>query len=239
MKKIIILVSIFVSQYTFSQTETSDKPSSYISINGGYSKLMGDLIKTDYTDSLSGFSSSNGYNFGVEGVYSLTKYIGIGGSFSFSQYGSNGLDSLAIGYMEDFEVEYVTLTQTGKYNFFTFLVGPYFQYPFGKFSIEGKLRAGLIAAKTPKYQVDIEDLTAATFYQNSANSIAFASNFGLGLKCNLSEKLGLKLNADYTISKPTFEVENVNRLNNAGRLIQNYSPSISYLTLNLGVAYNF
>jgi hypothetical protein len=240
MKKIILTIVLFVGYNSICQSQTeSVKPKSFISILGGYSKMGGEIIRTEYSENSSGFSSANGYLIGFDGGYSLTKNVGLYGSFSMNRFNSSGLDILASGYLDDFEVESITLNVKGNYSFYNLMVGPYFQFPFNKFVADFKLTAGMVYAKTPEYQVDIEDQTDATFYQRSATSLGLGSQIGIGLRYSFTDKIGLKLNADYLYTKPSFQFENVNRLNNAGRLVSSYSPTITQLNLSLGVIYQF
>jgi hypothetical protein len=69
--------------------------------------------------------------------------------------------------------------------------------------------------------------------------LGLGSQIGIGLRYSFTDKIGLKLNADYLYTKPSFQFENVNRLNNAGRLVSSYSPTITQLNLSLGVIYQF
>jgi hypothetical protein len=234
-KTIIVLVcSVFTS---FGQEEVSNKY--FIGLNGGYSNLSGNLIKNEYADSSSGYSHSNGINFGLEGGCFLKKNFGIATVISTSSFSSNGLQTLADGFQEDFEVDSITLKASGNYSIYNFLVGPIFSISKGKFSFNAKVLGGLVYAVTPEYKVDIEDQLDATFYQRSATAATFGVQTGLSFSYLLTDHLGLKVGVDYNYSKPNFSITNENREVNVGRKITEYNQKITILNTSLGVIYSF
>lgn len=215
------------------------KSNSFIGITGGYSSLAGNLTKSDYADSTSGYASKSGFNIGIEGAYFFHKNIGIGGVYSNSSFYSNGLQTMADGYKDDFDVDSTTVDVSGKYTFNTVLIGPYFSFPVKKFTFDVRVVAGVSMAKTPKYITYLEDQENATFSQNSSTATAFAFQAGAGARYSIIDNLCIKLNIDYLNTKPNFKIDNTNRANNAGRLLTDYHQPISVLQLNLGIAYQF
>ena len=237
-KYILVLVSIIGSVYTsVAQEETLNKY--FIGFNGGYSNLSGNFIKNDYSDSSSGFANSNGVNFGLEGGYLIKKNFGLAAVISTNSFSSNGLQALSDGYQEDFEVDSITLTASGRYSAYNFLVGPIFSYPKGKFTFNAKVLGGLVYMLTPEYKVDIEDQLDATFYQRSAKVATFGIQTGLSLQYSISNNLGLKFGIDYSFSRPNFSITNENRDVNVGRKIKEYHQAFTSFNTNLGVVYSF
>ena len=133
----------------------------------------------------------------------IKKNFGIAAVISTSSFASNGLQSLSDGYQEDFEVDSITLTASGKYSAYNFMVGPMISYPKGKFTFNAKVLGGLTYMITPEYKVDIEDQLDATFYQRSSSAATFGFQTELSIDYSLSDNLGLKLGIDYSYAKPS------------------------------------
>ena len=235
-----IIVAIALIGSVFSSIGQEELANKYfLGVNGGYSNLSGNLIKNDYADSSSGFANSNGINIGLEGGYFIKKNFGIAAVISTSSFSSNGLQALSDGFQEDFEVDSITLTASGKYSAYNFLVGPIFSYPKGKFTFNAKVLGGLVYMLTPEYKVDIEDQLDATFYQRSAKVTTFGIQTGLSLQYSISNNLGLKFGIDYSFSRPNFSITNDNRDVNVGRKITEYYQAFTTFTSNLGIVYSF
>lgn len=241
MKKIalIIMFALYASMTAFGQDSKIKTTKSFIGLNGGYALAIGNFTKNDYNDNKSGYANSSGSNIGLEGAYYLNKTIGIGGVFSNTSFYCKGLQTMSDGYKEDFDVDSSTVTITGKYSTFNFLIGPYFTFPVGKFAFEARVAAGLVRAKTPQFKVDLEDQSAVAFYQNSATANTFGFQAGAGIRYSIIEHLCIKLAADFFYSQPDFKIENQNRVVNAGRLVSEYKQPIMGVYLNLGIAYQF
>ena len=237
-KYILVFVSIIGSVYaSVAQDETFNKY--FFGLRGGYSNLTGNFVKSDYADSSSGFAYSNGLNFGLEGGYMIKKNFGIAAVISTSSFASYGLQSLSDGYQEDFEVDSITLTASGKYSSYNFMVGPMISYPIGKFTFNAKVLGGLTYMITPEYKVDIEDQLDATFYQRSSSAATFGFQTELSIDYSLSDNLGLKLGIDYSYAKPSFTITNENREVNVGRKITEYNQAFTALNTHLGIVYSF
>jgi hypothetical protein len=231
----------FISLSAFAQDDASaGKPKNFIGVTGGYSSLMGNITKSDYMNSSSGYASSMGYNTGIEGAYYLNKHIGIGGLFSFASFSTANLQTLSDGYKEDFDVDSISVTVTTKYNFYNFFVGPYFSFPVKKFTIDFRVVAGLTLVYTPEFDVNVVDGGKPhPFAQNISSGTGFGSQVGLGMRYSITDHLGIKLNADYYYTNPNIAIENSNRAIVAGRLLTNYHEAITMLNINLGLAYQF
>jgi len=231
---IVLLSSVFSS---IGQEETFNKY--FIGINGGYSALLGNAIKGDYADSSSGFANSNGVNLGLEGGYFIKKNFGFAAVISTNSFSSNGLQALSDGFQEDFEVDSITLTASGKYSMYNFFVGPIFSYPKGKFIFNAKVLGGLVYAVTPEYKVDIEDQLEATFYQRAASASTFGLQTSLSINYLLTDNISLKLGVDCIYTKPNFSIINENRDANVGRKITEYHQVFTSLNTNFGISYSF
>lgn len=216
-----------------------EKAASFIGVTGGYALATGNLTNNDYSDPNSGYANSSGMNIGLDGAYYFHKNIGIGGVFSGTGFYCKGLQTMSDGYKEDFDVDSSTVYATGRYATYNFLVGPYFSFPVNKFTFDIRVTGGVVFAKTPEFKVDLEDQTAATFYQKSSSATAFGFQLGAGVRYSVLENLCVKLNADFYYSNPDFKITNENRVVNAGRLITRYHQPITGVYVNLGIAYQF
>jgi opacity protein-like surface antigen len=242
MKKIIYITiaTAFSCSLSFGQDKTTDdnsKAKSFIGITGGYANAMGNFVKNDYEDEKSGYANSAGFNMGLEGAYYFHKNIGIGGVFSNTSFYAKGLQTLADGYKDSFEVDSTTVTVKGKYSTLNFLIGPYFSFPVKKFTFDIRVVGGLVNAKTPEFTTYLEDQEAVTFVQKSATANTFGFQAGAGVRYSIIKNLCVKLNADFYYSQPNFKITNENRVVNAGRLITDYKQPIMGMYLNFGIAY--
>ena len=243
MKTKFLLTLIVLGTYSlsFAQDNSSviSKSQSFIGVTGGYANALGNFTKSNYDDPKSGYANSSGMNIGIEGAYFFHRNIGIGGIISNTTFNVRGKQALADGYKEAFDVDYTTVSENGNYSTLNFLIGPYFSFPIKKFTFDVRVIGGLTHAKTPQFRVDIEDQSDATFYQNSSTANTFGFQGGAGIRYSILKNLSIKLNADFFYSKPNFNITNVNRADNAGRLITSYNQPITGFYLNFGLAYQF
>lgn len=241
MKKSAYLFSIIVisSSPVFSQQTNTNAASGFIGITGGYARTGGNLIQNDYSNPASGYANPSGINLGIDGAYYFHKNIGIGGMFSGTGFNCKGLQTLSDGYKEDFDVDSSTVYAKGRYSTLNFLVGPYFSFPVNKLTIDFRAMGGMVLARTPQFQVDLEDQKDVTFYQNSSSAATFGFQLGAGLRYSVYKNLAIKLSGDFFYSRPDFKITNENRMVNAGRLIMEYKQPISGWYLNFGIAYQF
>jgi opacity protein-like surface antigen len=244
MKELILYVAVSFISYTAFAQDTTDvnKAKSFIGVSGGYSNLMGNITKTSYSNPASGFANPNGYNAGLEGAYFFSKYIGIGGVFSFSSYNvsNKGLDSLAVGYQLDFDSDSAKASAGTKYNFYNYFVGPYFSFPIKKFTIDVRVVGGITHVSTAELNfIDIDGGKPHPFTQSMSTANGFGFQAGAGLRYSITKHLAIKLNVDYYYTDPNITIKNSNRIANTGRLITNYHQPITALYCNLGIAYQF
>ncbi len=211
-----------------------------LGMTSGYFHAGGNFVKNDYSNITSGYSNSNGFSYGIEGNLRFRCSLGIAVVVSNTSFYSKGLQTMADGYKEDFDVDSVTLKATGKYSFTNFLIGPTYQATlFARYQFDLRILGGLVCAKTPKYKVDLEDQAAATFYQNSASVNALGFQAGIGVSRQVLKRIALKAGVDYYCTMPNFTITNENRTNNAGRILTNYHQPISGFMASLNVIYLF
>ncbi len=242
MKKIILYIALgFISLSAFGQDDVSSgKAKNFIGVTGGYSNLMGNITKSDYSSNSSGYANAMGYNVGLEGAYYLNKHIGIGGLFSFASFSTANLQSMSDGYKESFDVDSISVTVTTKYNFYNFFVGPYFSFPIKKFTIDFRAVGGLTLVYTPEFDIFVEDGGKPhPCAQNISSGTGFGFQAGAGIRYSITNHLGIKLNADYYYTDPNIAIQNSNRPQAGARLLTNYHEAITMLNINLGLVYQF
>lgn len=211
------------------------KEQSYIGITGGFSPVFGNYAKADYENPKSGFAAS-GMNFGVTGVYFLKGHFGIKGLVSFNAFGFHGGQNLADGYKEAFDLDEATFTQKGNNQAFNILVGPCYSFPFAqRFHFDLGVLVGYTRAQLAGNEVLLED--ESKIEQEKSVASAFGYQLEAGLRYDLGNHFGLGLSAGYFGAKPDFKIENQNRVNEAGRRLNDYHQSIQTVNFNLAVSY--
>ena len=225
----------------FAQNEPAlSRAAGFIGFTGGYSALMGNITRSDYSNNSSGYASTSGYNIGLEGAYYLTRHIGIGGVCSFESFSVAHLQTLSDGYQNDFDVDSVSVTSTTKYNFYNFFVGPYFSFPVKKFTIDARVVAGITLVNTPEFDVNVIDGGKPhPFAQNISYGSGFGFQAGAGLRYAISDHVGIRLSVDYYYTDPDIAIKNSNRAIVAGRILTDYHEAVTSLKINLGLAYQF
>jgi hypothetical protein len=245
MRRIKILLVALLSCASFAGL--AQKGTAFVGIDGGISLPMGNWSKSNYIVNTQGYSNdpsgfANKAGIGsLDGAYFFSRYIGVGALVSYATYNIKDLDVLSGGYRESFDVDRVTTTAS-SYKMLNVLAGLYFNFPvISKWSVTARALAGITDASTPEITVDVEDggVDDGTFEQKQSNKTAFALNGGIGIRYKILKCFAINLRGDYFYSKPDFKIENTERHNSAGRLVNEYSQPLSGINVSLGVAYSF
>lgn len=242
MKRIFILLALLGAL----QTQAQDKPEpatgahSYLGLTGGVNFPLGNFGKGDYSNDKSGYAGT-GFNIGITGVYYFKhSNFGIGGVASLAQYGFKGAQSLADGYKEAFDIDSSTVYVHGHHQALNILVGPYYNFSFGrKLALDVHVLGGIVNATLPGFEVFIEDQEGNNFSQEKVKQSAFGLQGGAALHYNVCRHFSIFVGVDYNYSNPSFAINNVNRPVNAGRKIETYHQPFTSLQTNVGVAYRF
>ncbi len=123
---------------------------------------------------------------------------------------------------------------------FNFLIGPTYTLRAGKkFNVDFRLLAGFVNANLAGNNITLWDggNTYPAFYQAVSWSNTLGTQLGAALRYHISDHICIAFNADLFYSKPDFEVNNVNRNNNAGREIYSYNQPIEGVNVNLTLSY--
>jgi hypothetical protein len=226
------------------QAQDKLKSKSFIGINIGQSWLGGNVTKNDYKDPTAGFARNPGISFGLDGAYYFHRFIGVGGVFSFSEYGMHS-DSLAAGT----DAAYGTAAgsaKVGVYKSLNFLVGPYFSLPLTKWlTIDYRVLGGVTNTTSPRLDFSLLDqddkgnAVSYNYFQNKSTAPAFGFQTGVGLRVTVFRGIALTLKGDYFYSKPNFKIEysGIQNVSPALRYINQYNQYFSGFNLSLGIAY--
>ncbi len=243
MKKLIIAVLFAISGILDAKGQDAkpiNKPGNLmIGITGGLSSPSGNFIKTDYADNTSGFAGS-GSNIGVTATWFIKKNFGISALVSYQQYSFKGIQNMADGFHESFDVDSASATVKGNNHTINILVGPYYSLPIGnKFSIDFRGLVGLANSSLAGWDVVLTDagITHPPLTQNVSSAATFGMQFGVGFRYKVTDRWAVLLNGDYFYSKPDFTIVNVDRNANAGREIYSYNQPIAGINANLTLAY--
>ena len=236
MKTIIITAAIILSgSLLYAQKNHS---AFEVSINGGISSPLGDFGKGDYADEKSGFAKT-GYNFNVTGTYFMHKGFGIGALVGFSQFGFKGSQDLADGYKEDSGTDSTTLYTKGHTRTFSVLAGPYYSIEAGKkVSVDLRALGGYVNTHLAGFQVFYEDGLDNSMSQKESSAGAFGFQLGAAIKYKVTNRIAVKINADYFSSTPKINIFYENFVVNSGRKLIEYNESISGINATVGIAFS-
>ncbi len=241
-KAIVFFLAASVSAHaqTNEMVEVQPKKSMWqLTIGGGVSMPVGALAKTDYSATDAGFSGS-GANTGILGSYYFRKHLSFNALLSYQGFSFKGAQGLVDGYKEDFGVDSCTVAVKGRNSVLSFLVGATYTIDVvKKLHVDVRGLLGVSSARLAGHDVFLEDSESGNFAQSPATAIAFSAQAGAAIRYDLTKRLGVAVNADYFFSKPSFEIENTNRINNAGRKIESYNQSWVAVGAGLGVYYRF
>jgi hypothetical protein len=240
------LVSIILFM-VFSLGTMAQKGPSFIGVSGGISFPTGNWGKANFISSTNGyvndpagFADKGGFG-SVDGAWFFSRHFGVGALFSYGTHKTKNINTLSAGYQDSFDVDQVATT-AGSYKTWSLMPGLYFDHRlWKKLSVTARALAGITHTSTPEISVDVtdSDIDDGTFVQQSASKTAFGFDGGIGLRYSVLKCLSVRLLGDYFYSKPNFTIENTQRLNEAGRLINNYNQALAGFNVSLGVAYVF
>lgn len=224
---------------------TAQKGPSFIGVSGGISLPMGNWGKsnfisstTGYVNDPSGFADKGAFG-SIDGAWFFSHHFGIGALFSYGTHQTKDINTLSAGYQDSFDVDQVT-TSASSYKTWSFMPGVYFdQRIWKKLSFTARALAGITHTTTPAISVAVEDggIDDGTFEQKSASKTAFGFDGGIGLSYKVVKCVAINLRGDYFYSRPDFTIDNTERHNAAGRLVNNYNQALAGVNVSLGVAF--
>lgn len=239
---IIALISCIIPKlYAQDIKQSNSIPSFSIGVTGGIASPSGNFTKTNYDDNNSGFAGT-GYNAGITGTWHLNKNWGISAMVSYSKYSFKGIQNIADGFHEAFDVDSASATTRNSNHSVSILIGPDYTIPVtNKFFIGIRLLGGIVNTTLAGWDVVLTDasITHPPLTQDAANVSAFGMQGGLRLQYQLNHNWGVALSGDYFYSDPDFKIVNVDRNANAGRELTDYHQPISGINANVSLVYTF
>ncbi len=220
------------------------KANNYIELYTGASWLGGDPTKNDYSNPAAGFAKTPGITFGIHGSYYLNAHFGIGGLFSYTEYGMKS-DQLAAGTDAAYGTAYGEAKVT-SYQTISFLIGPvYSMKALDWLIIDYRVVAGVSTTTSPQIDYSLLDQNDAgqpvsyNFYQNKSTASALGMQAGVGARIRVYKGIGVSVRADYFYSKPNFSLSytGVQNYSPAGRYITNYNEPFSGINTSFGITY--
>lgn len=223
MKKIIVFLFLVFSFYAnLSLAQADDKPPrGFLSIAGGPSVSNGNFSDNTWNNDRSGFAK-NGYNYAVEFGFKFIPNFGLSAAIKGAILPLD-VQALADGYAKEYGGQF-TVTST-RWAYTGFFVGPYVCIPTKYVDIDFKFMTGLLAAVSPDMTVS-RDGQVSSQEASAGSSIGF--NGGLGARIHLLKKFSLITQAEYHLSRPTFQltfVDTNNSTESAGQLITMFNFS--------------
>lgn len=214
MKKIIILF-IFLTgvHYSFSQDTLKKKVSKphMITINCGVSLPLSDFSKNSVM-ATDGFANP-GLDVDIEAAYFFIKYIGLGVKIGYNTYSIDN-DKLNGSQYQFPDIGKLNFTFNDGYLCTTIMGGIYSNFfSVKKFSMGGKVLAGLLTVNKPKYNVHydkyntrVPDGDKSIDEEVSANTnYKITGLAGLTFKYQVEPKTSLNLNVEYTQASTDFD----------------------------------
>ncbi|MCF8228081.1 MAG: outer membrane beta-barrel protein [Bacteroidales bacterium] len=227
MKKALLFITILLSVSTFSQRYPT-----FVSIRTGVSLPAKDFVGGISTVE-NGFALPGSVSI-VEAAYFYNRHVGVGGLFSFN---INPVDKQRYGSQfvinnERFSSVYI---DSEPYVNTASMFGFYFDLPITNtyISFTSKLMAGFIWARNPTINFDFEysGVASGMAHQPSENQSRFALYYGVGWRIEMSKRLSLKLNMDYTGSRFKFHYINDRKSGSAEK-------QVSYMACTVGISYS-
>jgi len=185
-------------------------------------------LSKDLTERSGDLFAKSGFNFGLEGAYFFSRYMGLGGEFAFSSFPMND-DNLS------FNDSDVPLVSDGHYTqpmgIRYIHAGPYFSFPLPKnWFITGKLGAGtasgaqgeIILRIRENYQ-DLFGTNELPYYRYKPQP-AFSWSAGFGVQKQIKRNVGIKAFLSYFNSDNDFTID----------VIDQISPDGTYSFKNVG-----
>jgi opacity protein-like surface antigen len=149
--------------------------------------------------------------------YYFTPNFGLGGTVAFLNNAVN-LPALRDDLIAEIEERYPDIEipedaqisfNVGAWNHVNFLVGPQFSLPFGGVAIDLRALAGMSWVFPPPAELYIADESQGLDYRlywDQKQSVAFAYDFGGGLRFNTRNNYIIRIGIDYSYTKAKFNI---------------------------------
>jgi hypothetical protein len=199
MKKIFLICFSVLSLAITAQ----DRPA-FISLAAGPSFPVGGYKGTEKLTE-DGFALT-GFNINLEGAWYFLPWMGIGASSGLT---INPVDAetLGNGYLESSEFLDKLVIRSDPYLSLAFYPGLFFRFPLAeKISLTAKATAGLMYSRTPYqlFKAEYYLIGKNWFEVTSAGDYEFSFMAGAGVSYDLTDRIGLLLQGDFTYNEMDF-----------------------------------
>lgn len=198
--KIIILGVLFIALNTSVFAQSSGY---YLGINSGFSIPIGEYNNKNLDN---GCFTQTGFTVGLEGAWYFKKHLGVGAQFS---YALHPVDVGSLGYekvISDPFLKDLTI-RSDPYQIISSAMGLFYKWNFkSKWSVYGKLMAGVMWAKTPYqlYKPEYFLMGPEYFEITSSRDSNIMGIIGGGIRIDLSPCIALSGGGEFQYSKMKF-----------------------------------
>jgi len=236
MKTNLFLTAILLSLTQLIYAQSNKRQ--YVGLSLGPSITLADFVKTDLSDSTSGFAKT-GLAFNFTYAYRLNHNFGV---MALGNYSSNKLNNAAYAEgLQKANPEYLVAIESSQ-NWANggLFAGPFFRFPIGDyFSLDVRGLIGYFVSYSPEatiYATEVDPPKETfTYYNESARASGFGYVLGAGLKYRLNNYY-ITAFADYIGSDLHFS--NATGWDwNDEPFTESFNQKINYLTVTVGVAY--
>ena len=204
---------------------------SFISIKMGYAKLSEAFNSKEL-----GISSQGGFNLSLEGAYFFNPYVGLGAELSVQSFPLN-IKNEETNFYDKEGLEAVFQPMGSR----KFLVGPYFQYGFGKSMIGTKFLMGTMVGSETELKLKEKGAPIDAKNQLSLMKVfphhTFAWSTGFYYKHLIDSRLALGVYFDYSASDFEFDERFLDDIKGDTPIyIREEGGEISFNTISIGIS---
>ncbi|MGI9544157.1 MAG: outer membrane beta-barrel protein [Cyclobacteriaceae bacterium] len=230
MKKLLLILLVSFGTINFLQAQNDRM----IKFKLGASEPIGSYGATT-NNAQSGYAET-GWNAGIEGVYYLNDWFGLGGNVTYS-YPNFDNRIVNNGLLES--AHYSVNSSGNYYDNFTYTVGPYFRYTVtDQVSVHAKTHVGVLTVYRPDVFITYDIIRGDTWgglYLDNTWDNSPAINLGLGVQYMVSDNIGINLDWEYTNGSPNFAYWSKTEPS----IILRDERRVSFANFDFGVSYYF
>lgn len=218
----------------------SNKPS-FLEMHLGYAKAVSKDLSTVEPDEL---YARSGFNFGLEGAWFFSKYVGLGAELAFTSFPINSDRIVLDQELKDMSEGLYTQALGIKY----LNVGPYFSYPLpNNWFITAKANAGISSGSSGNIILELNEKYETQLgrpelpYLRYKPRTTASWSAGMGIQKRIGRNTAVKLYASYFSSKHKFAIAGLEEIDDHGNYIYEPIPgnisklNFNHVTIGLGL----
>ena len=218
----------------------SNKPS-FIELHLGYANALSKDLTTVGTDE---FKAKQGFNFGLEGAWFMSKYVGIGGELAFTSFPVNS-DRIKL---DDELLDLSTGIHTQALGVKYLNIGPYFSYPLpNNWFITAKVNTGISSGSSGNIILELNEKTQKELGRSELRYLRYKPktaeswSAGMGIQKRIGRNTAIKAYTTYFSSKHEFAMQGLDDIKDNGELVytpiqsDNSKVNFNHLTFGLGL----